>query len=215
MKQMKQLIYNFKRLPEPQKIAILATISLVLAAVYIVWRNRKGIVGVAKKYEGKKEIPGNMGFPDKVMESEMRKIGWYPGAEWCAFFVKMAMLKTLSNLPLFNKRRTIAEKLLSGSSQQTFINFQNDKSGLWEISTNKPKVGAIVIWQQIGNPSKGHAGIVTKVNSDNFETIEGNVNLSSTNIPSDGEVSQRKYSISKELNGNEWGCKLRGFINPK
>ena len=212
---MKKLIEKFNNLSERQKLIGLTAISIFLAVGYLIWRNRRGIIRIASKYEGLQEISGNMGFKDKYLETEMRAIGWTPGAEWCAFFVKMAMLKTLVKIPLFNKRRNVAEKLLHGSSQQTFINFQNDKSGLWEISTDKPKAGAIVIWQQLGNAAKGHAGIVIKVNGDNFETMEGNVNLSSKNIPSDGEVSHRKYSIAKELNGNSWGCKLRGFINPK
>lgn len=190
-------------------ILILLVALLALGAGgYFYYRRKKGSVAIgnARKFVGKEEIPGNQGFQDKKLEAKMKAIGWAPGAEWCAFYVRMVLLDSLSG-----KRRELADKLLNGSSQQTYLNLEADKSGYFEATKDKPKSGAIVIWQQIGNPAKGHAGLVTKVNGDQFETIEGNLNLDG----SDGKIAARKYSMKSEYNGNSWGCVLRGFINIK
>ena len=47
------------------------------------------IIGIAKGYLGQKEVPGNKGFQDKDFEKKMRQVGFYTGAPWCAFFVKL------------------------------------------------------------------------------------------------------------------------------
>lgn len=125
----------------------------------------------------------------------MKWAGWYTGAEWCAFFARLVWLKSLPE-----KYRTIAKKHLSGSSQQTYVNFANDKSGLFRVSKT-PKPGSIVIWQSNTNKAKGHAGIVESVNPLSFTVIEGNRGDAVTRV------------TYKKTNPNMQSAVLRGFIN--
>jgi hypothetical protein len=159
------------------------------------------IVMVAKKYIGEREIEPNQGFVNKSFEKIMYQLGqWRPSYEWCACFARLIWL-----LVLTGRKREIANRLLSPSSQLTFANFAADKSGLFEVSPDKPKPGAIVIWQSRAQPHKGHAGIfITKLGKD-FITIEGNQGQ---------KVSICKYSPEKMQNPTQI-LKLRGFINLK
>lgn len=47
------------------------------------------IVEVAKSYVGQEEISGNMGFKDFDFNKQMKAVGFYLGAPWCAFFAKL------------------------------------------------------------------------------------------------------------------------------
>jgi hypothetical protein len=175
----------------------LAFILTVIIIVVIV-RKRKP-VSVAEKYLGQEETTENLAFKNADFQTLMKSAGWYSGAEWCAFFARMVWLKSLPS-----KKKAIAEKLLSGSSQQTFLNFQNDNSGFFKVSQT-PKEGSIVIWQSTKTPTKGHVGIVKKVTANGFETIEGNSNIDN----SPGKVAHLIHTFAKSPNG----LKLRGFIN--
>ncbi len=183
------------------KIAIFST-SIVAAGigvfVYMKKRVQLRILRNAKSFLGQKEVHPNQAFLDPNFQNLMYTIGnWRPGFEWCACFARLIWL-----LSLDEKRKVIANKLLSPSTQQTFANFMNDNSGLFEVSAF-PKPGSIVIWQSSKEPAKGHAGIYVGQIPGFHIFIEGNKN---------NQVSITKYSnyhqISKIL-------KLRGFINIK
>jgi surface antigen len=92
--------------------------------------------------------------------------------------------------------------LISFNSQQTYNNFSADKSGYFEIS-DTPKIGSIAIFQKTA--TSGHAGIVEKIYSDSFDSIEGNYS---------DKVSRVKRKLSKTYIYSN-GLKLRGFINIK
>lgn len=146
------------------------------------------------------EIQPNMGFVNKSFEKIMTALGnWRPGFEWCACFARMVWLSVLSG-----RKKEIAERLLSPSSQLTYANFAVDKSGLFEVS-NKPKPGSIIIWQSVQEPHKGHAGIFISMFGNNYITIEGNKGQ---------KVSVVRYTPEKMLRPSNV-LKLRGFINIK
>ncbi len=156
------------------KIALTGTALFVSGVTALIWikaMTGSKIISIAKTFVGQKEIAPNRGFVSAHFENLMRKFGqWWSGAEWCAAFVRMVWL-----LALNGKQREVAKKLLSASSQQTYVNFANDTSGLFEVS-QQPKIGSIAIWQRTTNPAKGHAGIyLGKVNG-KHQFIEGNRN---------------------------------------
>jgi hypothetical protein len=69
----------------------------------------------------------------------------------------------------------------------------------------------MVIWQTYKNgvgQGSGHAGIVTKVNINNFQTVEGNTSaISGTN---EGiEVAERVREYNFDANN---GLRLKGFV---
>lgn len=178
----------------------------------------KSVVTEAYKYENKKETPdpilkhaGNYGFDDPVFEADMKSVGWVRNYQWCMLFAKLMWKKALQGTVYWQ----YAEKLITPSSQSTWANFSNDKSGLFNVSTT-PQIGSIVIWQDYTkagfphDPLQGHAGIVVGVGEKSFSTIEGN----STNDPNERNGTgvflkkTRLYSFDKID-----GLRLRGFIN--
>jgi len=172
---------------------------ILIALIWFAVRQKNKVVSIAQKFLGKEETHANKGFKDKNFEKDMKQAGWFVGGEWCAFFAKMIMLKSLKG-----DKRKLAQKLMSGSSQMTFNNFKKSAS---QYISDKPKTGAIVVWQSQSNKNKGHVGIVKKVFTGGFETIEGNVNENG----SPGIVTQRRYNTVKSYNSNN--LRLRGFIN--
>lgn len=186
-----------------KKISIIILI-IFLFFVFFYYKKSNRIARRAKKYIGEEETFQNKSFLNKNFEDELKKIGWYQGAEWCSFFGKKIYLDTLRG-----KQKELASKLMSGSSQQTWQNFINDKSGFFVIS-NSPKKGALVIWQSKKDTTRGHVGIVTKYKNGYFETVEGNTNTNG----SQGIVSKKKYNLIEELKQNK-NLKLLGFIIPK
>jgi len=184
------------------KIYLYVFLTLMFFVIlYFHFKTSKKVLRKAKSFLGQEETGENKGFRSSNFEAKMRKIGWFKGAQWCAFFTRLVWLESLPA-----KYRKVAEKLTSGSSQQTFLNFQKDKSGLFEVKS-RPKKGSIVVWQATRDASRGHVGIVTKVTSNSFETIEGNSNVNGH----PGIVTRLKHSFEKSPSG----LKLRGFINIK
>lgn len=175
---------------------------IVLASIaFVIWyikRNKNKVVSTAKMYLNKEETSNNQSFKDKKFEVDMLDSGWFRGGEWCAFFAKMIMLKSLKG-----KKRELAQRYMSGSSQKTFENFQNLGS---EYISKTPRIGSVVVWQSQQDKNKGHVGIVKKVFKDGFETIEGNVNKNG----SSGIVTENRYNTAKSYSNNN--LKLRGFI---
>ncbi|MBN2664799.1 MAG: CHAP domain-containing protein [Bacteroidales bacterium] len=181
-------------------------VVFIIIIILIITNKKNQIVKRAKKYIGQEETTANKAFKNAMFEKEMREIQWYSGAEWCAFFARKIWLDVLKG-----KRKETAEKLLSGSSQQTYMNFANDKSGLFKVDMI-PRKGSIIVWQSQKDKTRGHVGIVKSVFGDKFYTIEGNTNVNG----SPGIVARKKYSIKDELNKQTaTGLKLRGFISPK
>jgi hypothetical protein len=190
-------------------ILILGGVSIFLAFGYFAFlalrkKLKSSPSGYAKQFVGEEETNANQAFKNKDFEAKMRGAGWYSGAQWCAFFVKMVFQNTLDAEGVL-----VAKNLISGSTQTTFSNFSDITNAYFEVSQT-PKVDGIVIWQNVADKSTGHTGIVTSVSGDTFKTIEGNSNANG----SQGIVNEGSYSLSAERAGRN-GKKIRGFINLK
>ncbi|MBY0245838.1 MAG: CHAP domain-containing protein [Sphingobacteriaceae bacterium] len=131
----------------------------------------KNIIAVAKRYVGQKEKKGNSGFVSAGFEAAMKLAGWFLGAPWCAFFVRMVLLEVYASDA---KKLVVIKKCCSGNAQQTFKNFKADGTF---ATGDVPKEGALVVWQ-LGDSEKGHIGFVeyAKVLDNVMGTIEGNTN---------------------------------------
>jgi hypothetical protein len=163
------------------------------------------IVEAAKYYVGYTETAGNKGFTNASFEKELKSVGWYVGAPWCAFFVKLIWRKAYRNSPELLAK---VNSLLNGSTQQTYNNLVKD--GTFEVS-DTPAIGALVIWQH-GNTNSGHTGIVKSFNleTNTMEVIEGNTNASGSR---EGDrVAIKLRTISRVEKGT--GLNLKGFIHP-
>lgn len=49
-------------------------------------------VAISETFVGIKEIGNNQGFDNKPFERMMKTVGWWPGAAWCAFSLKLVYL---------------------------------------------------------------------------------------------------------------------------
>jgi hypothetical protein len=161
---------------------------------------------LANKWVGIKEIGNNQGFSSKVFENMMRVVGWKSTDEWCMYFAKAIHFESYKDKP---KVQAKIKKILTGSTQQSFVNAKNDKTGTYTTS-NTPKVGDILIWQRSDVNWKGHAGVVTAVKNGMVETIEGNTD--------DKDLANGQY-VAKKLQKSAVGSRMpnsslvvRGYI---
>ncbi len=162
------------------------------------------IKDVAEKYIGQTEIKGNMGFSNPDFEQRMKDVGFKPSYQWCAIFAELVWHEAFQG----NKEMlAIIKDNCSPSAVKTFENFR----GL-EMTSDKPIVGSIVIWQSWRNGHRhwtGHAGIVVEVNDKTFVSIEGNTNDSGGR---EGYIVARKTRSYRTKVYN--GIAVLGFINP-
>jgi hypothetical protein len=161
----------------------------------------------ADKWVGVKEIGFNKAFTNEVFQNMLKNVGWKSGEAWCMYFAKAIHFEVYKDKPQVQQN---IKKILSGSTQSSFLNAQNDKTRTYTTATN-PKIGDIAIWQSQGDKSMGHAGIVAKVNNNGtIETIEGNT--SDKNI-SEGDlvaIKIRKSGVGQGISGS--ALVLRGYI---
>jgi len=197
----KDLVKENKYLPSILAVSVTATITVGLILYF---RRKNRIVRYAKKFLGQEELLNNMGFVNEEFEKMLNKYGDYnTGQQWCMSFAKAVWLKKFGL-----RYRDKLDELMTPSTQTTWSNFENDKSGKFKTS-QEPSKGAIVIWQQYENGSpqwKGHAGIVQDFNKENFETIEGNTNA----VNGIDSVSEMVRNYNWNLNN---GLRLKGFIS--
>lgn len=161
------------------------------------------IIEIARSYLGKLELKGNSGFGDTVFEQQMKNVGWYKGAPWCAFFTKLVYKEAYGGHQSF---KSIVNSCCSGGALQTLHNHENN--GTFPVGET-PKPGAIVIWR-MGRGTTGHAGIVINVDhaKNTMTTIEGNTNASGSR---EGDrVAQKLRTITR--NFNEKGLNVAGYI---
>ena len=160
----------------------------------------------ANKWVGVKEIGENVAFANTQFQQMMKESGWRSTEQWCMYFAKAIHLEALKNNP---SEQAKVKKILSGSSQLSFASAKNDKTNTY-TTTNIPIVGDIIIFQHLNSPSKGHAGIVTKVNGNKtVDTIEGNT--SDKNISNGDLVAKKNRTsiIGKSIGGD---LVVKGFI---
>lgn len=188
-----------------QKNNIIALIGIGFIAILISffnYKNKRRIIAISKAFIGQQEISGNRGFQNEEMERLMKEVGWKPGDAWCVYFVKL-----IWHLQAPDWLKPKIKSAISGSSQQTWQNVTQDSAFL---ISKIPKPGDMVIWQNYKNGAglnTGHAGVVTKVNVNNFHTIEGNTNLSVSNDGIEVAEKVREYNFT-----NNNGLRLKGFV---
>lgn len=162
----------------------------------------------ASQWVGVNEIGDNQAFGNKAFQTMMSQVGWHSSDQWCMYFAKAVHYNVFKNNPTEQAK---IDKILGGNTQLSFTNATNDKSGTYTtITSSTPKVGDIVIFRNRNVPSKGHAGVVVKVNSNNtIDTIEGNT--SESNISNGEFVAKKNRSsvVGSSIGGN---LVVRGFI---
>jgi surface antigen len=180
--------------------------KLFSGARYI--KNKFGdlVTAFAGKWVGVKEIGDNQAFGNDVFQAMMKSVGWKTTEQWCMYFAKAVHTEVFKNNPTELAK---INKILNGSTQLSYVQAQNDKSGTYTVS-DKPQKGDIQIFRNTLT-GKGHAGIVTDVNSNNtVSTIEGNT--------SDSNIANGEY-VAKKVRPSIVGTKLpnsnlvvRGYI---
>lgn len=151
-------------------------------------------IEIAKKYLGHKEKPGNIFDVKSPLGKILIEAGHQNGEAWCCYFTEAIFVEKL-------------RALFSASTVQTFHNFKNAGYEISEV----PKVGALVIWQRYKEGKatwQGHAGIVSKVNTDgSFLSIEGNTNSAGSR---EGDSVQEK--VRRNIRTDN-GLNILGFIS--
>ena len=152
------------------------------------------IVQIAINYSNQNitEIQPNAGWTDPAYETDMKAIGWESGDEWCAASAILDWKKGYANSPDVWAK---AARLVSLNSQQMANNFHADP--VWPTSTDVPKLGAMVVWQEGSSATEGHCGIVVAINGNQFTSVEGNT-TSETKPNPDPHASERDgWTIAK------------------
>jgi hypothetical protein len=164
------------------------------------------IISIAKSYVGKHEKPGNSGFMDATFEAEMKSIGWYKSASWCAFFAELVWHKAYVDDAVNSK---LVTKYCSGNAQETYRNYKASKE--FTTSTTTPKVGAILIFKDGNSTSVGHAAVVIEIiDANTVRTIEGNTN--STGGREGVEVAIKVRKLNNPFSAT--GLNVVGFVYP-
>jgi hypothetical protein len=200
-----------------QYVTIIGTLGVVL--IYFKRKNiknyinsseflRRLIVENAIKWVGTKEVGNNNGFANATFQQMMEQAGWTDGDQWCLYFCKAIYLSVFPN----EKAQINAE--IGGNTQDTWNNLPNNStSTFYRVTSGKPMVGDIAIWQHTNKPWSGHAGLVIDVGETTFTTIEGNT--SDINISNGDLVAKKTRPIAYGVLLSNSDLKLRGFIRKR
>lgn len=158
---------------------------------------------VCRRLLGITEKPGNSGFSNAQFERDMKIIGWYVGAPWCAFVVRYIMLEVYH---MNDKILKVVKSCFTGGAVDTYNRIVKD--GTFSVGS-VPKVGAIVIWKHGYGPS-GHAGIVESfdLKDNTMYCYEGNTNAAGSR---EGNTYARKArTIDRPFKAD--GLNVVGYI---
>ena len=144
------------------------------------------VIAIAKAEVGYLEKRSNASLDDKTANAGSNNYTkyWrdiksdYQGQPWCACFVTWCFVRAFG--------QAMAAKLLK---HYPYV-YCPTMSGLFTLNAN-PKRGDIVIFKR--NGEFVHTGIVTYVNGDYFETIEGNTSGGSSIVANGGGVVKKSY----------------------
>ena len=167
------------------------TLGIVTGVVVRKIRNAGSrLVAAAKKYVGIKETGSNAGWDNAAFQAKMKAVGWWSGAAWCAFFVKMVVMEIAKG-----KAKEFFSKKISCNTQITWDNLQTPSE--YHEVLKKPCVGCIVIYQGKTNKSEGHIEIIETVNKDgSYKVISGNDYIAS-GVQGVARKDRPKTGISK------------------
>jgi hypothetical protein len=163
------------------------------------------IIAIAQGYIGQLEKKGNHGFVSPDFEKKLREVGFYDGAPWCAFFVKLVYGEAYYDVKILHQAITANN---TGGALDTLK--RHEHAGVFSIGET-PKPGAIVIWR-MGKGTSGHAGIVKSVDEANntMTTIEGNTNAHGSR---EGDrVAEKPRTITRPF--QDAGLNVEGYIYP-
>lgn len=162
---------------------------------------RQKLIAYAEWYIGQKEKKGNSGFEDEGFQKELTNAGWYIGAAWCAFFVKVVVKKLFTGdlLKAVNAQ-------FNGSAKQTFDNVK--RAGTFETG-DVPEDGCICVCL-LGHGPSGHMYIVKNagIEANTATTIEGNTNAAGSR---EGDRVARKLRTNKRA-FQPSGLNVYGYI---
>lgn len=177
-------------------------LSLIALIAYL-RSNARRILRAASKWIGVKEIYNNQGWDNSEFASKMKELGWWSGAEWCNFFVKLVVLSCCKK---DSKNFKFWDSHLSPATQTTWSNLQN-QSNYCTVSSS-PSKGALVIYRNNSDNTKGHIEIVKKVYKDgSYSVISGNSNF-------EDQTGQGVVTKTRTKNGIS-GFSILGFITIK
>jgi hypothetical protein len=157
---------------------------------------------IAKKYIGKTEKPGNMGFNDAEFEKKMVAVGFQKTHAWCCYFAELVFKEA------FPEKSAVLDKLFSASCVKTFQNFEEAGYVIHKL----PKENTLCIMQMFVNgvgQSTGHATVCGPVKPDKwrFDSVEGNTNDIGGR---EGYIVAER--IRKTIKDVDNGLKVIGFI---
>jgi len=162
------------------------------------------IVQVAKSYVGQEEIKENQGFKNLPFQTKMINVGWYRGAPWCAFLVKLIWQEAFTIAE--TNSLSLVKKYSNGSALETYHNYAVSKE--FHVSQT-PTLGSLVIWEE-GNGPAGHAGVVVQIiDTSTILTVEGNTNTDGSREGYISAIKTRKINLPKGA-----GLNLVGFVHP-
>lgn len=182
-------------------------VSMVLLAIAAILIARKAnaagrkIVAAAKRYVGIRENGNNNGWNNADFEAKMKSAGWYSGAEWCNFFVRMLLLELTKG-----SVREFVNTNITGSTQLTWKNLQTPSKYHEVLKT--PCKGALIIYQKLNDPSHGHIEIFVNSASDGgYYVISGNSNFKDKSGQGVAYVQRPKTGLNNH--------KILGYIKIK
>lgn len=155
-----------------------------------------------KQFVGQKELPGNKFSSETVIGKLLHAAGQQDGQAYCAYTAE-AMFKEC-----YPDKFEVLDKLFDASAVKTFNNFQKAAYPVGKM----PQVDCLVVWQKYvdGKPDwKGHAGIVTSVQGQKFESFEGNTGSTD---PREGDGFYIKTHNAEHGCSVTNGLRLLGFI---
>ena len=155
---------------------VISTSIVIIFVIFLIYWKATKPVRKAKRFIGQREATKGSyeyGFADSSFDKKMRENGFRNGYDWCAIFAKSVIKDSLPK-----HKREIINKIMTPSTQQTYRNLLKASEKYdWIKIYDKPKKGAVAVWQNVNNPNYGHIGIIKQVRGRYFETIEGNVSL--------------------------------------
>lgn len=143
--------------------------------------NEQLLVLTAKHFVGTREDPKKDNSGELIVLFQKAVDQKAEGESWCMAFAQYCIMEV-------EKAKQVKSRIFKSEHCLTVWN-KSPK----EMRLKEPEVGCLIIWQ-FGDTSNGHVGIVTKVNKNTVETIEGNTGDGSGVIRNGDGVYARKRS---------------------
>lgn len=155
-------------------------------------------VEIADAFVGIKEVGNNAGFNHPTFEKMMKNIGWYKGAPWCAFFLKLIY----SIAEIENKITGFSPTAYNKSN----VVFTNGK----KYKDIKPGDAGTLSYNKFKNVKGrfkgiGHAFIIKSQKGNAVVTIEGNTD-SGASREGNG-VYEKIRPMNSNLHITRWSTK--------